>query len=369
MRLLLCGGGTAGHINPAVAVADTVRQREKDSEILFVGTEQGMEKNLVPMNGYEIKFIKIHGFERKLSFRNVKIAAELLKAIADSEKIIREFKPDVVLGTGGYVTGPVLFAASRLKVPCMVHESNAYPGVTVRLLSGRVDIVALAIKEAEKFLKKTKRVEITGNPIRPSIINITKEQARKKLGLDEKKTVLIFGGSLGAEFFNSVVCDYISEEVKNNRLRFIMAAGKNNQYEKLIKRFNQNGIIPENYENLKVSEYIFDIEYAMNAADMIIARSGSSVSEMLAAGKPAILVPSPNVAGNHQEHNARAVETAGAATVICERDLNKETLKNAAEHILFNDGVLKKMSTAAEKASICDATDRLYKLLTELKNR
>ena len=367
MRILLCGGGTAGHINPAVAVADIVKQKEKDSEILFVGTEEGMEKSLIPMNGYNIKFIKIHGFKRKLSTYNVKVVAELIKAIAESKKIIKEFKPDVVIGTGGYVTGPVLFAASQLKIPCMVHESNAYPGVTVRLLSNRVDIVALAMKEAEKFLKNPKRVEITGNPIRPSILNITKEEAREKLKLGDKKAILIFGGSLGADRFNDVVCDYISGEVKKNELIFIMASGKNNQYKRLIDRFKNNGINPDDYENLRVSEYIFDIEYGLNGADMIIARSGSSVSEMVAAGKPAVLIPSPNVAGNHQEHNARAVEAAGAAIVITEDKLTRESLKKAADKILFDDENLKKMSEAAEKLAICDAAERLYGLLNEIK--
>ena len=363
MRLLLCGGGTAGHINPAVAVADIVKQKEEKCEILFVGTEEGMEKSLIPLNGYNIKFIKIHGFKRKISTHNFKVIKELIRAIEESKKIIKDFGPDVVLGTGGYVTGPVLFAASLLKIPCMVHESNAYPGVTVRLLSKRVDIVALAMREAEKFLKSPKRVEITGNPIRPSIINITREEAREKLKLGDKKTVLIFG----AEHFNDVVCDYICDEVKNDRINFIMASGKNNQYQRLVNRFNSNGINPCDYENLRVSEYIFDIEYALNGADMIIARSGSSVSEMLAAGKPAILIPSPNVAGNHQEHNARAVEAAGAAVVICEDKLSKNSLKTAAESILFDDINLKNMSAAAEKAAITDAAERLYALLNEIK--
>ena len=159
MRLLLCGGGTAGHINPAVAVADVVREKDKDSKILFVGTEAGMEKNLVPMNGYDIKFIIIHGFKRKLSTYNLKVLKELLVAISESEKIIKEFKPDVVLGTGGYVTGPVLYAAAKLKIPCMVHESNAYPGVTVRLLSRMVDIVALAMGDAEKTAAHINRLK------------------------------------------------------------------------------------------------------------------------------------------------------------------------------------------------------------------
>lgn len=370
MRLLLTGGGTAGHINPAVSIAEMMKQKDEKTEILFVGTENGMEKELIPRYGYDIKFIKIHGFKRSLSLDNVKVMAELLTSIHKSKKIIKDFKPDAVVGTGGYVTGPVLYAAAKMKISTMVHESNAYPGVTVRLLSDKVDIVALAMKEAQKFLKNPKRVEITGNPIRKSIVDIKRDEARKKLGLDEKKTVLIFGGSLGADYFNSVVCDYICDAVKTGKdYRFIMSAGKNNRYEKLFNKFKENGVNPEECENLTLSEYIYDMEYALNAVDLIIARSGSSVSEMLAAGKPAVLIPSPNVAGNHQEHNARAVEAAGAAVVITEDKLSCETLKAQAERILEDDALRSRMSAAAEKTAVTDATERLCTLLYELTER
>lgn len=370
MRLLLTGGGTAGHINPAVSIAEMMKQKENDTEILFVGTENGMEKELIPRYGFDIKFIKIHGFRRSLSPKNIKFMAELLSSIKRSKKIIKEFKPDAVVGTGGYVTGPVLYAAAKMKIPTMIHESNAYPGVTVRLLSDKVDIVALAMKEAEKFLKNPKRVEITGNPIRKSIVEIDKEEARKKLGLDNKKTVLIFGGSLGADYFNSVVCDYIADAIKQGKdYRFIMSAGKNNRYEKLFKRFEENGINPDTCENLSLSEYIYDMEYALNAVDLIIARSGSSVSEMLAAGKPSILIPSPNVAGNHQEHNARAVAMQGAAVVITEDKLNVDSLKEQVNNILDDDALRKEMSLLAQNAAVTDATERLCSLLFELTKR
>ena len=370
MRILLTGGGTAGHINPAVSIAEIVKQKEEKPEILFIGTEGGMEKELIPRYGYDIKFINIHGFRRSLSLKNLKVAGELLTSIRKSKKIIKEFKPDVVVGTGGYVTGPVLYAASKMKIPTMVHESNAYPGVTVRLLSDKVDIVALAMKEARKYLKNPKRIEITGNPIRQSIVEINKEEARKKLGLDDRKTVLIFGGSLGADYFNSVVCDYISECIAEGKdYNFIMSAGKNNRYEKLYNRFKNNGINPNTEKNLTLTEYIYDMEYALNAVDLIIARSGSSVSEMLAAGKPCVLVPSPNVAGNHQEHNARAVEEKGAAVVITEDKLNAESLKEKANSILDNDDLREKMSIAAKNAAVTDATERLYALILQLINK
>lgn len=367
MRLLFTGGGTAGHINPAVSVAEMMRQKEEDTKILFIGTKHGMESELIPRYGFDIEFINIHGFERKLSFSNIKVMAEFLSSIRKSKKIIKKFKPDAVIGTGGYVTGPVLYAASKLKIPSMVHESNAYPGVTVRFLADKVDIVALAMEEAKKFLKNPKRIEVTGNPIRKSISMIDKAEARKKLGLGDEKTVLIFGGSLGADYFNGVICDYICECVKSGKdYRFIMSAGKNNRYKKLYERFMENGVNPETCKNLTLCEYIYDMEYALNAVDLIIARSGSSVSEMLAAGKPAILIPSPNVAGNHQEHNARAVEKKGAAVVITENKLSCASLKEQVERILEDNILRVKMSKAAKDAAITDATEKLCMLIYEL---
>lgn len=368
MRLLLVGGGTAGHINPAVAVANIVSQKEK-SEILFVGTKEGMERDLVPKNGYKIEFINIHGFKRSLSFENLRICAELLLAVKRSKKIIKAFNPDVVVGTGGYVTGPVLYAASKLKIPTLVHESNAYPGVTVRLLSDKVDIVALAMEAAKKYLKNPKRVEITGNPIRNSILNVSRGEARKKLGIDEnKKVVLVFAGSLGAEYFGNVAAEYAAATLKeHNDVFFVISAGKNNRYNALCDYFKKLGIDPKTEKNLILKEYIYDMENAINAADLIIARSGSSVSETLAAGKPSVLIPSPNVAGNHQEHNARAVEKKGAAAVICESELDLKTLKKTAEDILFDEKRLWQMSDSAKKAAITDAAERIYLLLKEIK--
>lgn len=368
MRLLLVGGGTAGHINPAVAVANIVSQKEK-SEILFVGTKEGMERDLVPKNGYKIEFINIHGFKRSLSLKNIKVCTELLLAVKKSKKIIKRFKPDVVVGTGGYVTGPVLYAAAKMKIPTLVHESNAYPGVTVRLLSDKVDVVALAMEAAKKYLKNPKRVEITGNPIRNSILNVNRKEARKKLGIDEnKKVVLVFAGSLGAEYFGNVAAEYAAQTLKKRKdVFFVISAGKNNRYKALCDYFKKLEIDPETEENLILKEYIYDMENAINAADLVIARSGSSVSETLAAGKPSVLIPSPNVAGNHQEHNARAVEKKGAAAVICEDKLNLKNLCKAADGILFDDQRLEKMSAAAKNAAITDAAERIYTILNEIK--
>ncbi len=366
MRILFAGGGTAGHINPAVAIANYIKEQEPDSEFLFIGTEKGMESTLVPRSGYNIEFIKIHGFERKLSLKNVKTVAEIFDGIGRVRKIIKDFKPDVVVGTGGYVAGPVLFAAAMMKLPTLIHEANAYPGVTIRILSRFTDVVALSMAEAAAFIPKARRIEITGNPVRPSILAENQPSAKAKLGLGDERVILIFGGSLGAEKINEVAVDWISRVVKSGKYQIIMSSGKNNQYERVMERFKDNGIQPEKYEKLRVSEYIYDMDLALNAADLIIARSGGSVSEMTALGKAAILIPSPYVAGNHQEHNARAVEKSGGAVVIRESELSVDKLEAAVSHILEDAGVLEKMSRGSKSIGIPDSTDRIYKILKRL---
>ncbi len=369
MKILFAGGGTAGHVNPALAVANYIKEKEPSSEFLFVGTKEGMESTLVPKQGYDIEFIKAHGFKRSISIANVKTVAEIVAGIVKTKRIIKKFKPDAVMGTGGYVAGPVLLAAAMMKIPTLVHESNAFPGVTVRMLAGFVDVVALGMGDAKKFLKKGCRIEVTGNPIRPSILSISQNTAKKELGLDQRKTILIFGGSLGAEKINEVAVNWISEIAKTRKYQIIMSTGKNNHYQSVIKHFADNGISLSEYPELRISEYIYDMDLCLNAADLIIARSGGSVSEMTALGKAAILIPSPYVAGNHQEHNARAVERSGGAVVICEKDLNTKTLKEAAKNILENDYVLEKMGRASKGIGIKDGTDKIYKILQELINK
>ncbi len=366
MKILFAGGGTAGHVNPAVAVANYIKEKEPQSEFLFIGTKEGMESTLIPKQGYDIRFIKIHGFRRSLSLKNIKVVAELAVGIARSMQIIKKFKPDAVVGTGGYVAGPVLLAASMMGIPTLVHEANAFPGVTVRMLSKYVDVVALGMGDAAKFLKKDCRVEVTGNPVRPSILAINQKTAKEKLGLDSRRTVLIFGGSLGAEKINEVAVDWISDIANERKWQIIMSTGKNNHYDTVMERFRKNGVSLCDFPEIRVSEYIYDMDLCLNAADLIIARSGGSVSEMTALGKATILIPSPYVAGNHQEHNARAVERSGGARVICEKDLSKKLLSDTAGEILGSDSVLMRMSNASESIGIKDATDKIYNIVKEL---
>ncbi len=369
MKILFTGGGTAGHINPAIAMANYIREKEPDTEILFIGTREGMETTLVPKSGYDIEYIKVHGFKRSLSPKNIKNLFEIATSIIKTKQIIKRFKPDVAVGTGGYVTGPVLMAASQMKIPTLVHESNAFPGVTVRLLAPKMSVVALAMEDAKKYISGAKRIEITGNPLRPEIFKTNKKEAREKLELDERPVILVFGGSLGASYFNEQVINWIGSLKDKEKYQIIMSAGKNNQYENVKKLLEKQGIDLKAQKNIMVLEYIYDMASALNACDLIIGRSGSSVCEMTALGKPSVLIPSPNVAGNHQEFNARFIEKNGGAKVILEKDLSGETLAQAVEDILDSNAVYSKMSENATKIGIKDATERLYKIINEITGK
>lgn len=361
MRILFAGGGTAGHINPALAIANYICEKE-ESEIRFVGTAEGLEAELIPRLGHELSLIKIHGFERKLNAQNFKNIFELPKSISASKKIIRDFKPDIVIGTGGYVSGPVLYAASKLGIPTLIHESNAYPGVTTKILSGHVDTVALGSPAAEKYLKKYNNLLKTGNPVRPSILSTGEFEARRRLGLDERPFLVFFGGSLGARDFNAAVADFIMTEAGKNRYQIIMGTGKFHQYDTVIERFKSAGFDLDKHKDISVCEYIYDMDVVMSAADLVISRAGAStLSELTALGKPSILVPSPYVTANHQEHNARAIEDAGGALVILEKDLSAKTLSEAIHGLTDDKQKLISMKKASKSVGTVTATDEIYK--------
>lgn len=361
MRILFAGGGTAGHVNPALAIANYIMEKEK-CEIEFVGTPEGIEAELIPRLGFDISLIKIHGFERKINLQNFKNIFELPKSISDSKKIIKRFKPDIAIGTGGYVAGPVLYAAAKMGIPTLVHEANAYPGVTIKILAKYVDTVALGAKAAEKFIKNPKNVIYTGNPVRPSILSTPEFDARRTLKLDKRPFIVIFGGSMGARDFNKTVVDWISNIAKTQKYQIMMATGKFNQYDAVMERFDSNSCNLKAYPSINVNEYIYDMDIVMAAADLVISRAGAStLAELTALGKPAILVPSPNVTANHQEHNARAVENEGGAKVIIEKDFSPDTLKNCVEELVENKDKLVKMRKAAKNIGTENATHDIYK--------
>lgn len=369
MRILFAGGGTAGHINPALAIANYISDKE-GSEIAFVGTSEGLEAELIPRLGYDLSIIKIHGFERSLNAQNFKNIIELPKSIADSKKIIKRFAPDIVIGTGGYVAGPVLFAAARMGIPTLVHESNAFPGITTRLLSRYVDTIAIGAKPAENYINKAKHIIYTGNPVRPTILSTGEFEARRILKLDNRPFIIFFGGSLGAKDFNRTVVDWICAAAPSKKYQVMMGTGKLSQYDTVIERFTENKLDLKAYKDVRVSEYIYDMDVVMSAADLVVCRAGAStLSEITALGKPSILVPSPYVTANHQEHNARAIEKEGGAKVILEKDFTKEALSTAIEELVNDRERLKNMRHAAKSVGTTAASEEIYREAKRLIGR
>ena len=362
MRLVFAGGGTAGHINPAIAIANYFCEKEPGCEVLFVGTKEGLETGLVPRAGYPIEFIKVHGFARSLTVENLRNLAEIPGAVHAAKKILKKFRPDAVIGTGGYVCGPVLFAAAQMKIPTLVHESNAFPGVTTKLLAGRVNTVALGVEDAKKYLPKAKNVLVTGTPLRESLLETDPVSARQKLGLDERPFLIIFGGSLGARDFNRTVADWIAETAGKGDYQILMGTGKNNQYDEVMDRFREKGMDLAWFPHVKVCEYIYDMDVAMAAADLVISRAGAStLCELTALGKASILVPSPYVTGNHQEHNARAIQRGGGAEVILEKDFTPKSLGEVLSRLTKDQTVLKTMQQNAAKMGHLDVLEVLYR--------
>lgn len=365
MRVLLTGGGTAGHINPAIAIANYIKEKEKDSTFLFVGTRHGIEKTLVPKCGYDIKFIDVMGLKRSLSPENIKVFVRYVKSMGESRKIIKEFKPDVVIGTGGYVCAPVIKAAVRAKIPTLIHEQNVFPGLAVKMLSQKADITAISFDET-KSMMKAKKMILTGNPLRPSLFTKhDKEALQKRCGFDSKPLVLMFGGSLGAEKMNSALSDMIKKDrIKNFNL---IAATGERHYEEFKEKLRAEGIDAENLKNAKILPYIYNMEEIFFAADVIVGRAGAvTVSEITAMGKAAVLIPSPYVAHNHQEYNARYLEKNGAAKVLLESELSGESLAEEINSVLKNTDALLDMQNCSKKIGITDACETIYKCILEI---
>ena len=329
MNILFACGGTGGHINPAIAVAGYIKSRNPDAVINFVGNETGMESRLVPAAGYNFYPIHVSGFERKLTPHNLKNNVKSFKRMFTSGfeagKIIRELNPDVVVGTGGFACGPVLRKAHKMGYKTATHEQNAYPGVTTKLLSKYVDTVMLAMPEAEKFLPKREYV-VTGNPVRTAVLEANKPSARKKLGIDNRPMILSFGGSLGADTVNKAVAELMARHAGGQNYYHFHGTGRG-AYDGFINDITSRGVDLSINPQIRVTEYINDMDLCMAAADLVISRAGAiTLSEIEAQGKASILIPSPNVAENHQFHNAMTLKNRGAAVVIEEKELTGDRL-------------------------------------------
>lgn len=364
MKILFAGGGTAGHINPALSIADYIKENDENFEALFVGTQRGLEKKLVPASGYKITYIDICGFNRKKLLKNISVLYKLYKARLDSKKILREFCPDAVVCTGGYVSGPVLMAAKSLKIPSIIHEQNVYPGLTVRGSEKYVDCVAVSFSETVEMMKDKGKCVVTGNPIRPEILRADRESARRELGVGDKPFVLVFGGSLGAEKINNTMLGVINKLSKTNDFTLLFGTGDRN-YQKVMAKLEAEGIALS--DNIKIVPYINNMSSVMAAADVVVARSGAiTVSEICAMGKPSVLIPSPNVVRNHQEQNARALENKNAAVVITEDILSDELLYSKIIELVSDNTALSEMGQCAKTMAKTNATEEIFNIVKKI---
>jgi len=373
LKVLMAGGGTGGHINPALAIASIIREHRPDAEFLFAGTPNGMEARLIPKAGYDFAPIKVSGFQRKITakniVRNAKAAAYLTASGHRAKQIIDGFKPDIVIGTGGYVSYPILAKAAQMGIPTAIHEQNAFPGITNRLLAKKVDEVMLTVEEAAGHLDACAKYTVTGLPVRKgfSAGAIRREDAKKELGLDNSLCIFSFGGSLGAGAINSGAAALMKWE-KDNALpiNHIHGYGKMGR-DTFLNRLAELGIDPEKDERLIVREYIDNMDVCTAAADLMICRSGAStISELQADGRASILIPSPNVTANHQFHNAMVLGRAGAAVVIEEKDLTDELLIEKVKEFADNPAKLDTLAQRAAETYVSDTADRIYKVIEGL---
>ncbi|MBQ6753108.1 MAG: undecaprenyldiphospho-muramoylpentapeptide beta-N-acetylglucosaminyltransferase [Clostridia bacterium] len=371
MRILFATGGTGGHINPALAVANRIKAVYGDeAEILFVGTPDHMEARLVPNAGYDFKTIRISGFQRSFTPKNIaRNIATLFRIVSSSQaavKIIKEFVPDVVVGFGGYVSGPVLNDAHKLGIPIAIHEQNAFPGITNKSLAKVADVVMLTSEEARERMECKNEPVITGLPVRDELINADRAQARAALGLpDDKIFILSMGGSLGAEAVNKAVTGLIVIKEEDHDCIFMHAYG---QYGKWVPdSLAELGVDVENRDDIILREYIDDMQVCMPAADILICRAGaSSLYEIRALGKASILIPSPNVAENHQYYNAMELVKGGAAKIIEEKDLTPVLLADTINELLANPDQIREMEKNAKSMAILNATDLIVENIVKL---
>ncbi len=370
MKILFACGGTGGHINPAIASAKAVKDRRPNAEILFAGAENGMEVRLVTDAGFPIRTVPMEGFHRGLSFRalrgNLRCARKLVRSLSWASELIREFQPDVVMGTGGYACYPVLKAACKANIPTLIHESNAYPGLATRRLSKHLSRVMVNFAETERFLARKDNIAVVGTPIREDMIFQDPVKARAELGVSDKPLVVSFWGSQGAREMNKMIAEMIATECRENaEFYHIHACGKFG-YEWMPQLLSDMGVFGEN-THFELREYIHDMARVMAAADVILCRGGAStLSEVMALGKPAIIVPSPNVADNHQEKNARVLSDAQGARLILERECSGKRLYDETSALLADEKLRAEMSAKLKEIAVLDATERIYNELTRL---
>lgn len=361
MRVVVSGGGTGGHIYPALSLIKEIQKQEPNSDILYIGTKNGLEGQLVPRENIPFETIEISGFKRKLSLDNIKTVIRFLKGVTKAKRLIKDFKPDVVIGTGGYVCGPVVYSAAKLGIPTVIHEQNSIPGLTNKFLSHYVKKVVTSFEEAGQFFPKEK-VMLLGNPRAQEVVNINKANDSEEIKLAlNKKTVLIVGGSRGARPINDAFLAALPEVAKLD-YQFLYVTGQVH-YEKVMKEVDKVG----NPSNVIVKSFIHQMPQVLSSVDLIVCRAGATtLAEITALGLPSILIPSPYVTNNHQEKNARALSDKGAAILRLERDMNAKTLLEDITSIFGEQGRWQEMHEKAKALGMPQAATEFYRLLRSL---
>ena len=365
MKVIIAAAGTAGHINPGLSIANKIMKEQPDSKIIFIGTNRGLENDLVPRAGYKLKTIDAYG----LIPRNITKIFKILNGFKQAKKIIQDFKPDIVIGTGGYICGAVITEANKQGIPTLLHESNAFPGRAVKMLTKKTNTILVAFEDAKNRIENAKNVVVTGTPTKINKLVLSENEKSKilqDLGLDVNKPILlVFGGSQGAKAINDAIIKIIKEN-KINKYQMIWAPGPK-QYEIIKNELKSNNIDIENIKNVKAYPYIYNMEEIMNIADLLICRSGAiTVTEVAKVGKAAVFVPLPGVSQNHQEYNARALEKIGAAKIILNSELDKIDLNSYLESIILNSELIKSMEEKALTMSINNVEDKIYSEIQKL---
>ena len=374
MKILFACGGTAGHINPAIAVANYLKEKDPTVEVLFAGNPNGMEARIVPNAGYDFAPIKVLGIQRRISMRNIKNNIKavwyLMNSSSRAKEIIEGFKPDIVMGTGGYVSGPVVRKAALLGYKTIAMENNAFPGMTTKLLAKHVDKILLDVEESRKFLPEGKDYIVTGNPVRQEIFTADRKEAREFYNVGDRICILSFGGSLGAQRLNEAVSDLMAWHLAEKDFVHIHGSGSYYGPSYYFDMLKEKGIDAREHDGLIIREYINDMPRCLAAADLVISRCGAiTLAELKAAGKASVLIPSPNVAENHQYHNAMVLENHGAGIVIEEKDLTGELLCKTVKELTENPEKLKELSHNAKALAVTDANERIRKEILSLYER
>ena len=367
MKVIIAAAGTGGHINPGIAIANIIENEYPNSDIRFIATGKKLEEDLIHKAGFKSYAIHANGFSKKISIENIKKNIRTIQGFSEAKKILKEFKPDIVIGTGGYICGAVISSAKKLGIPTLLHESNAYPGLAIRMLARKTDTILVGIKEAENGLKNAKRIVYTGTPTKVKPLNLSKldkKRILKELKINDKlPIVLVFGGSQGAKRINDCIIEIIKHSM-NKEYQIVWATG-GTQYDIIKENLKQNNIDIDNVSNARVLPYIYNMDEVMSISDLVVARSGAlTLTELALLGKPAIFIPLPSSTANRQEDNARVFEKAGAAKIILNNEVTKDNLNDMINDIVFNKEKIEKMASSSKELAVFDVEDRI---LNEIK--